>query len=1292
MSDKPKRGTLKRRLSFTLAVVLSLVIAFVVFTKSGFLPYHVSKYINDHVIADPHFEFSCRKITGNLFRHVVLKNPTLRYHSSEASFNVFRADEVEIDYDVVKVLKFNLVVKNLRLRNVGIQIRRDERGMLILPMPAAKRKPSGETGISPQAEVDNFVIDGLQVNFGGAEQELAVRDVDLRGAFRYQQGVGRLEIDQGKAYLIGTATSLHAISLDVTVDREAVEIGDFTVRLDRSFVMANGRYHDGVLERMQLIFNPIKLEEIHALGLIPDISGEFGGNVILDGSLDSLSIKGSVAGAGLGVALGNFSFDARLAQNQLYFSRIDGDVFGAHMTGEFRYNLTGDNGFWYDGRCAGLDLTQGFLPDRGLPDTDLNGHVTLEYNGGDGRYEFSADLDSARIDQYRSLQTVVAGRWTDSEGLGLDEFRLYRPGYTVEGNGSVDRAGRTDILFTLEGNDLSYFWEYAALPPIHGYLSIAGRISGSADSLQVNLNGEVENASYMFAQIDTGTVQAEVRGIGSDHVSASVDVAGKSLLLRSQTFQRPHMLLETYGSRAVIRDFSFSKGDSFFTTDFEVETSGDSTWIDFRHVSITTPFEEWRSRSPATLSLHKGSVSVDSLVFVSGIGVVGVSGVYSNRYDRCDVNAWGENVDLGLLRDALDLPVRLGGRTNFRVGVGGEVDNPDVSVDFSVNKGVVDSLEFDLLRLECSYADGELRLSDFVVVNAGDSLSARGRADLDKSPVVMLTTGWSKKDIEQTFFRVEIDSRHFPVPSMLKAIHTDPYLAAAFTGRLVLENTTSDPRIYARGQLSPRAGAGASLPPAAINVSYENGSIKLTNVATTGPFGAQVAGAIPILLNLMSGVETSGTGSALNLDVRIESGDLSTLLPYTRGVSRLGGKIAGTVSIRGTTVNPVFSGRLEIKDALVKFTLMDEVYSDINATIDFVDNVIRLTSINGKSRNGQAFFGSGTVTMSGFQPSDYRLNVFLRDFWVAVKPELETRLEGNVTVTGITTDDGRFVPNITGELNIVEATVGYTFESAGGRPATVTLPTTSPGWLCSVDLKADKRVWVRNPDMNIELGGRLILRRDNSGLYFRGDLKILRGSYTLYNNKFRIIDGSLNFSAAEVLRPEIYINAYTPHRIEGGQERRIYLTLTWPHDKNEPTLQLSYDDPGYYETDIWRMLGGTDIAGGLAANTLEKLLNQQMSGLTIDVDRRSTTGTRSAGDLEHELMIGVGKYLWEDVYLRYKQGLTLETEREVEVEYRISNMFLIRSQIIRHSNRRYFGAVRQTADEYNLDVKFRWEY
>ena len=121
METKPKRANLKKRLSFYLAVILSLAIAFVLFTKSRFLPYQVSKYVNDHLIDDPRFEFSCQKISGDLINHVVIKNPSLRYHSTDASFNVFRADEVEIDYNIIEVMKLNLVVKDLRLRNVGIQ-------------------------------------------------------------------------------------------------------------------------------------------------------------------------------------------------------------------------------------------------------------------------------------------------------------------------------------------------------------------------------------------------------------------------------------------------------------------------------------------------------------------------------------------------------------------------------------------------------------------------------------------------------------------------------------------------------------------------------------------------------------------------------------------------------------------------------------------------------------------------------------------------------------------------------------------------------------------------------------------------------------------------------------------------------------------------------------------------------------------------------------------------------------------------------------------------------------------
>ena len=72
--------------------------------------------------------------------------------------------------------------------------------------------------------------------------------------------------------------------------------------------------------------------------------------------------------------------------------------------------------------------------------------------------------------------------------------------------------------------------------------------------------------------------------------------------------------------------------------------------------------------------------------------------------------------------------------------------------------------------------------------------------------------------------------------------------------------------------------------------------------------------------------------------------------------------------------------------------------------------------------------------------------------------------------------------------------------------------------------------------------------------------------------------------------------------------------------------------------------------------------------------------------------IAFGRYLSQDVYLKYRQGITYTTERQVDIEYRISNMFLLRSEIIRRSSRGIRGKSRQVTDEVNFDIKFRFEY
>ena len=123
------------------------------------------------------------------------------------------------------------------------------------------------------------------------------------------------------------------------------------------------------------------------------------------------------------------------------------------------------------------------------------------------------------------------------------------------------------------------------------------------------------------------------------------------------------------------------------------------------------------------------------------------------------------------------------------------------------------------------------------------------------------------------------------------------------------------------------------------------------------------------------------------------------------------------------------------------------------------------------------------------------------------------------------------------------------------------------------------------------------------------------------------------------------------------------------------------------------MLGGNIVSGGVATNALERAINAQMAGgFTVDVEQRKREDASGVGAPEQETLIGVGRYFWEDIYLQYRRGLSIEGAQELDVEYRLSNRFLLRSQFIYNSRRNRAGIAGQNTDEFNLDLKYRFEY
>ena len=321
------------------------------------------------------------------------------------------------------------------------------------------------------------------------------------------------------------------------------------------------------------------------------------------------------------------------------------------------------------------------------------------------------------------------------------------------------------------------------------------------------------------------------------------------------------------------------------------------------------------------------------------------------------------------------------------------------------------------------------------------------------------------------------------------------------------------------------------------------------------------------------------------------------------------------------------------------------------------------------------------------------------DFVIASLSDVIAIVSGNVIV-GTRIEGGRALPEITGSCRIKESEVYYDLGSFSASPEAGTLEL--PSYIAAIDLAMPGNTWIRTPDARVELQGNVTLHHDAKGTYLRGELNLVRGWYNVYGNKFNITSGQLQFVYAGSFRPVVDIEAET----RDPEGRRIYLTLQWHQDDLEPRLTLRHEDPGYSETDIWKMLGGGVVQGegagtswdargtaqNIAANYLERVLNSQMEGVTIELETgRGASELAGTGDYR-DTKIGIGKYLSQGLYVKYKQGLSISSARQIEVEYRISNLFLIRSEVIRYFEKAIQGNSPRTSDEINVDLKLRWEF
>jgi len=1307
VAEKRRLIRFRKRLSLLIALLLTVVIAVWFLKRSSFLPSRFTKFVNENYLQNTPFEFSCKKVSGNLVNEVVIESILLQYDGDGERFTLFQSDRIKLNYRLLQLLKLHLVIDELVLENVRIRVEQDEEGRLIIPVPAAGDSAAAEP-VSPYIDVRRFLVQGLQLAFSGGSRSLRVKDVSMIGSLRYVDGRGSLEIDNGSAYIIDSGTPVGSLRTSVDFEGRDIDVKEFVVRLSRSYIMATGGYHEGELKRLQFVFNPVDLKELSDMGLFPPQEGELGGNIILQGPLASPEISGSITGRGWGLEFGGLSFQGFYDDHQLSFTKLQGDIFGNYLDGKFTYRMGENGGFSYSGLCRDLDLSQGLLPSGTAPETELTGKIHIDHSSREGTYVFDGDMENSTVNEFRSDRFTVRGRWVDGRGLTFEQLDFTRQGFVLRSSGGIGADSRVDMLFDVEGDSVGYLWDYLSLPQFGGSLGVSGKVSGPVDQIKINLNGEFRDISYLFASIDSGTVQAQIDGVRTPSTAATVDIAGHRLFLSGREFENAHILLEAGSSGTTVKDLSFAKGDTVATMDFDVVSDSTQSTVSFKHVSVFTPEEEWKALQPIHLVVTRTGAMIDSVLMSSPRGSIGMQGSYSRASNQCRLTGWGESIELSLLKDAFHIPFRFSGLSRFNLSVQGSLDDPQVVTTLHLREGTVDSLSFDSLDLQAGYAPGDgYRLNHMAVASAGDTIIASGGWRLPRSPLRFLREEIGAAEIFDNPFQLRLRCSHFPLKKAAQTLHLEMRPSGSFTGDVSFENTPHHPVMKVAGTLSGARKADLRLPPVAIEISYRDSLLSFEKVSFEyAKSHGTISGDVPLVLSFFEGVRLR-EDSQVNLNGSFMSDDLSPLAGYSDRIAMLSGSMSGKVNVAGTVNHPSFLGDVGFHNCKLRLSGMEEKYEAIDARIELHDDRLRLVSLSGKEGEKGSFHGTGSATLDGFNLESYEAAVDLNEFELTSIYDFKSIQSGKVEMHSYKRDDGTLIPRIEGSVTVKEAQI-HRLLGEGGGGATVTGPTAEPDWLCDLDITAEKNVWIRNPDITMELGGEVVLKRDERGLYLRGQLQVLKGSYKIYNNKFQLTDGTFDFSKTNSLRPEMYLNAYTPYRREGDREHRIYLSLSWPSDKQEPQATLSYDEPGYSETDIWKMLGGTyvspaagdggdqwDAAGaaqGIATNYLERMLNAQMTDVTIDVESRAPGSRSSSTGGEREMSIAIGKYLSEDLYLRYRQGISLRTDQEVDIEYRLSRMLIIRSEIIRHSGKLFLGQRSQATDEINLDIKLRYEY
>ena len=1289
--------------SLLIGLLISLFIVLIVLLNTDFFAQSAGVMFSRYLFHGTPFTMSVESVSGNPLRGLTVENLRIRYRGEDFSFDVVRVEEIRTKFNILALFTDMPRLEEIVLVEPHVWLKPDSSGTVIVPS-----RSSEGGGELPDFEVGTLAVQGGQVIMQGEERADAVRKIEMRGELRSRGGDITLLLASGSTESLTRDIIVRNLEGGISWRTDSalpwrrrdrsnyLELDRLRIELEESVVTISGTVQpDSARLMLSVEAASIEIEETaRALGVETGHFGELSGEFTVEGVPDSLVISGIWNGVFSGYALSGLSADLTKYPDRIEISRAEGVFNGAYVQGSGSYTLDRPEILSLDLEANELNLEEGFVSDRDMPETRFNGDIGLTYNVQEGSIYFTADLEHGHLRGLPFERAAINGSYRGGE-LYVDRLFMSHPTHTLSIHGVIGSGDSLQFYVDLDCQAQDTLFGYLGIEEYRADTRMNGVIEGTFDVYRWRSNGTIANFEYRNAEVRTGVVKLAVDhdqgydvlfDLNGDSCSVDrFDFAGIDLSLAyhadTTTFKRLHLYREGLDIEA--------RG--------EVWSGDDGTEISFGEVEVLALDERWLSSGAFRIVDDDTSLTFDDLQLHSKLGALYLNSSIDKVDDAIRGGLVFRRLGLELLSRTGMVSLPMGGRAEGTIRFRGAISDPDLDVDLELMDGKVDTVTIDELTFSGRYSEGTHIIDTLTVTSPNGRFGLTGSLrdvsldDLYEDP---------ERALGDAVIEAEMFCEDLELEPFIGAVGGIPFTAGLLTGGVTFADSLRHPNILVEGKIENLESEYVSIPELVLRARIGEDLIDLEgfidfDTEHTGDF----KGRVPI--RRLSWFYEVDALAPLSIEMVLEQGNLENLPSLTEMVAEANGGFGIDFRIEGTASKPDIRGEIVLQEAGFRLAGMNERYYGVNARIELDDTLMTVAMLEGNEGKEGKFSCEGTVTLKGWKPHGYDLRVVMDQFVIASIPDIIASLSGDIEISS-TTYGERLIPMLSGGLTVNSAEIYYSLgDLMGGGTGT---SMAAPSFMAEVDLAVPGNTWIRTTEAKVELEGDVTLHHDNRGTYLRGQLRLVRGWYNVYNNKFRVRSGTFEFVHAGSFRPVVDIEAET----RDPEGRSIYLNVAWHQDDVEPRLTLTHEDPGYSETDIWKMLGGGVVdspngtstswdalstAQSLAANYLESVLNSQMEGVTIELESVSRANGSSSGGLEDsETMIAVGKYLSQGLYVKYKQGLSISTAREIEVEYRISNLFLIRSQIIKYSEKVLEGTSQGSTDEVNLDIKLRWEF